>query len=190
VRLFVAAFPPEPVLAHLRDAVDRLHVATAARDGVNTRLAPPDRWHLTLAFLGEVPDDRLPDAERALAAAARRAQPATIRLAGGGRFGRGRFTIVWVGLAGDLAPLDGTARSVRRELKRARLPYDDKPFKPHLTLARPGDRLPAEQILADRTALNAYAGPEWTVTNLDLVRSHPGPHPRYDRLAAVALPGA
>jgi 2'-5' RNA ligase len=160
--------------------VDRLRIA---RGDVNTRLVPPERWHLTLAFLGEVPDDRLPAAVAALADA----EPVTLRLAGGGRFGRGRFTTLWTGVTGDVRALDALARTVRRALKRARLPYDRKPLKPHLTLARPGDRLSPEEIHADLTALAAYTGPDWTVGSIELVRSHQGPKPAYDHLAARPL---
>jgi 2'-5' RNA ligase len=58
VRLFVAAYPPEPACAHLAAAVDALAVGRAAAAGVNARLAPRANWHVTLAFLGDVPDER------------------------------------------------------------------------------------------------------------------------------------
>jgi 2'-5' RNA ligase len=73
---------------------------------------------------------------------------------------------------------------VRRELRRVRLPFDRKPLRPHLTLARPGDRV---DVREDLVALDAYAGPPWTVTELRLMRSHPGPAPTYDTLTAVPL---
>jgi 2'-5' RNA ligase len=80
-------------------------------------------------------------------------------------------------------------RTARRQLRRARLPYDEKPMRPHLTLARPGDRLDREAIAGDVAALNAYAGPWWTADELVLVRSHLGPKPSYDRLASWPLTG-
>jgi 2'-5' RNA ligase len=106
-----------------------------------------------------------------------------VRIGGGGRFGRGKFTVLWAGVRGDVDPLRALARSVRRELKRARLPYDDKPWKPHLTVARPGDRLDRAGVDADRELLAGYEGPAWAAREITLVRSHPGPKPRYDRLA-------
>ena len=110
-----------------------------------------------------------------------------LRLAGGGRFGRGRFTVLWVGVDGDRSALDGLSRGLRRELKRGRLPYDNRPFKPHLTIARPGDRLVREAVEADRDALAAYRGPDWPVRQVELVRSHLGPKPWYEHLAAWPL---
>jgi 2'-5' RNA ligase len=188
VRLFVAAYPPENACADLAATVDRLAVGRAADQGVNARLAARANWHVTLAFLGEVPDERLDDVRAALVAAVARWRakqaPTQLRLGGGGRFGRGRFTVLWVGLRGDVGPLAALATAVRKELKRARLPYDPKPFRPHLTLARPGDRV---DVRGDVAALKAYEGPPWTAEAVRLVRSHLGPHPTYDTLAEVGL---
>jgi 2'-5' RNA ligase len=171
------------VLDHLAAFVDRLGFHRA---GVRVTARP--LWHLTLAFIGEVPDDRLPDASEALDATGHDVpEVPRLRLAGGGRFGRGRFTVLWTGVEGDLKPLrDG----VTRRLKRARLPYDAKRFHPHLTLARPGDRLPAEVVDADLQALSGYVGPQWTVDQLALVRSHLGPKPWYETMHTVRVNGA
>jgi 2'-5' RNA ligase len=212
VRLFVAAYPPEDACADLAAMVDGLAVGRAAAEGVNARLAPRANWHVTLAFLGDVPDERLDDARAALVAgtarwrtSSGRAVPSVrgaprapvpsamapsdgvrprLRLAGGGRFGRGRFTVLWVGLRGEVEVLTSLATAVRKELKRARLPYDPKPLRPHLTLARPGDRV---DVRDDVAVLDAYEGPQWSLEEVRLMRSHPGPKPTYDRLAEVPL---
>jgi RNA 2',3'-cyclic 3'-phosphodiesterase len=184
VRLFVAAYPPESACDDLSARLDGLAVSKAHAGGVNTRLARRDTWHVTLAFLGEVADDRAPDAAAALERAAV-GPPVTLRLAGGGRFGRGQFTVLWVGVRGD--GLDGLATRVRHELRKGKLPYDDRPFRPHLTIARPGDKLDRAVIDADRDLLAAYEGPSWPVTEIRLMRSHLGPRPSYDRLAGWPL---
>ncbi|GAA0794028.1 RNA 2',3'-cyclic phosphodiesterase [Spirilliplanes yamanashiensis] len=181
MRLFVGVFPPPAARDDLARAVAGLHVATAA---VNTRLVPPERRHVTLAFLGEVDEHRLPAAADALTGVA--VEPPELRIAGGGRFGRGRFTLLWAGVDGDLDPLAG---AVRAALRRARLPFDRKPFRPHLTLARPGDRLTREQVDADRDALGRYAGPPWTAGEIALVESRNGPHPGYEVRAVGRLSG-
>jgi 2'-5' RNA ligase len=181
--LFAAIYPPASVVEHLLTFVSELRVGNAT---VNTRLTRAETLHVTVAFLGDVPEERQPDVEAAMAHAVGAVEPpGPVRLAGGGRFGRGKFTVLWVGVHGDLRPL---ARAVRRDLKRARLPYDDRPWKPHLTLARPGDRLGPDDLAADRAALAGYEGPSWPATEVVLVRSHLGPKPTYDRLAAWPLP--
>lgn len=196
----MAAYPPLEAVADLAAQVSRLHIGEAAARGVNVRLTAQETLHLTLAFLGEVADDRLPKVTNALerAAATWHERPAgvgsvedrhspRVRLGGGGRFGRGRFTLLWIGLAGDVSALRALNLTIRRELRRARLPYDWKPFRPHLTLARPGDRIPAADVEADRQVLDGYFGPSWPVTEMVLMRSELGPKPTYDRLAAWPL---
>jgi len=192
MRLFVATYPNAEACDDLERRLASLRVALAAGQGVNTRLARRDTWHVTLAFLGEVDEARGPQAAAAIerAAGAWRAAesgPLRLRLAGGGRFGRGRFTLLWVGVDGDREALVRLSRQVRRELKRDRLPYDDKPFKPHVTIARPGDRLDKAAVEADRSSLAGYSGPAWPVLSLELVRSHLGPKPWYEHLVAAPL---
>lgn len=181
MRLFVAAYPPAEVLDDLESTVRGLAVAKAIAEGTNTRLISRPLWHITLAFLGEVADSRVVDATRALDRAADHltgVQPG-LAFSGGGRFGRGRFTILWAGLTGDTPILATIARAVHAELRHSRLPHDPKPFQPHLTLARPGDRIPRSQIDEDIATLANYTGPTWTCTDLTLVSSHLGPHPQH-----------
>jgi 2'-5' RNA ligase len=187
VRLFVAAYPPAHACAHLAAAVETLAVGRAAAAGVNARLAPQTNWHVTLAFLGDVPDERADAARAALDAALagwRGGRP-ELWLGGGGRFGRGRFTVLWVGLRGEVGALTGLGTAVRRELRRSRLPSDHKPLRPHLTLARPGDRV---DVVDDLAELRRYEGPRWELPELRLVRSHLGPKPAYDNLATAQIP--
>lgn len=159
-------------------AQDQLAEMTAGLAVVRAgaRVTARELWHVTLAFLGEVPDDRARVAARALDDAVAGQEPPVLRIAGGGRFGRGRFTVLWAGIEGDLITL---RKAVTRELRRAKLPFDAKKFHPHLTIARPGDRIPVEDDVA---ALKSYVGPQWTVEEARLVRSYLGPKPRYETL--------
>jgi 2'-5' RNA ligase len=189
VRLFVAAYPSAEAIDDLSSLVGRLAVGRPPAPGRSVRLAPPERWHLTVAFLGEVEDRREPAVREAVAAAAQDWRTAdrpapVLRLAGGGRFGRGRFTVVWTGLSGDVDGLTALAGVVRKQLRAARLPQDPKPFRAHLSLARPGDRLPPPVLAADLAMISQYEGPLWTAGTLELVRSHLGPHPLHDRIGA------
>jgi len=186
VRLFAAVYPPASAVDHLITFVAALRVGVASAAGVNTRLARPDTLHVTVAFLGDVADERLDAVTDALGRAADGPAP-SVCLAGGGRFGRGKFTVLWTGLGGDVDALRGIAGAARRSLKKARLPYDDRPWKPHLTIARPGDRLDRAAVAADRAALAGYRGPTWPAAEVVLMRSHLGPRPSYDRLAVWPL---
>ncbi|MGH3655972.1 MAG: RNA 2',3'-cyclic phosphodiesterase, partial [Micromonosporaceae bacterium] len=134
-RLFVAVDPPDYARQHLASYVADLHVAKAG-----ARLAAPERWHVTVAFLGEVPDDRVVRVREALTAAAGgpSSNAMTLRFDGGGRFGGRAGTVIWAGVAGEVGRLRQLARAVARELRHARFSLDRKPYRPHLTIARPG----------------------------------------------------
>lgn len=191
VRLFVAIDPPSPVAAHLGEVVDLLEVSRANAPGRSTRVTPRERWHVTLAFIGEVPERRVDAALGALNLVAGDCAP-RIRFAGGGTFGRGQSTILWVGLDGEVPALRRLAHVVRDQLRRARLPFDRKSFRPHLTISRPGVRVPSELVAADVVTLSQYSGPHWTAGELHLYASETaltetGPQPRYTRLGTAPI---
>lgn len=191
----MAVYPSPAALDDLAAAVGRLRLGAAA-PGRSVGRSAPELWHVTLAFLGEVPEERVPAAAAALDTAVARwrdsgAPPPRLRLSGGGRFGRSRSTVLWAGLAGDVEGLRALVRPVRRELRRAGLRYDDrKPFRPHLTFARPGQRLPAADLAADLADLAGYQGPWWSVAAVQLVRSRPGPQPVHEPLVSVPVVAA
>jgi 2'-5' RNA ligase len=180
----MAAYPPEDVRAHFKAMVDGLAVARPREPGQSVRFAPPERWHLTVAFIGAVGDPRR--AEKALAELGDVEAP-TVRIAGGKTLGRGRFTHLVASVKG--ARTDALGDAVRRALRRNRLPFDERPWQPHVTIARPGDRMGRDEVVADLAVLDGYEGPPWRVDEVRLMQSFLGPTPEYEVLAAVALAG-
>jgi 2'-5' RNA ligase len=194
-RLFVSVTPPAEAVEHLGALVDGLEVSRANQPGHSTRLAARERWHVTVAFLGDVPTARVDDAGEAVRSAVARLNlvPFSLRFAGGGTFGGGGMAILWCGIDGELASLRRLAEQVRRDLRKARLPFDKRPLRPHLTISRPGARASREQIAADVATLRAYQGPLWSVSDVQLMRSEmeqspTGPVPRYTPAATIPLP--
>lgn len=153
---------PAPVRAHL----------AAALGAVRTTAA--DRWHVTLAFLGEQGDAAplLPE----LADVAGRTASFELRLAGGGSF-RGA---AWAGLAGELEALHRLASDVAAACGRGGVRLEPAPYRPHVTVAR--DRRASERLAG-------YSGPVWTVPSFDLVRSTLGRQVRHDVLQRFPLTG-
>jgi 2'-5' RNA ligase len=159
VRLFVQVRPSVQAVTHLRE-----HLASA-------RTSNPDQWHVTLAFLGDVPEAQpLYDGLAALAAAH---EPFSLRLAGGGRFGR-RAT--WAGIGGDVVHLHALAEHVQDACRAAGVPLEPRPYRPHLTVGR-----------VDPRALSSYEGPAWRVRQVELVRSVLGQRALHTVLHAVPL---
>ncbi|MFF4651729.1 RNA 2',3'-cyclic phosphodiesterase [Streptomyces sp. NPDC001380] len=197
MRLFVAVTPPRAALAELDAEVRALRAAAA---GLPLRWTEPDSWHLTLAFLGEVPEEALPDLEERLARAARRHEAHRLSLAGGGRFGD---RALWAGVRGDTPALRRLAASVQAAARRAGAPAadDDRPYRAHLTLARSSvprgapHRPPRGTPDRDRPDLRALAaelagfrGTAWEAVEVQLVRSLLGAGPaRYTVLRSWPL---
>ncbi len=150
------------------------------------RWGVPQRWHLTLLFLGAVPEDRVGPLVTAAAPAVAAAPPMALRLAGGGRFGSVRRPqVAWAGVDGDVEPLVELAARLADAARGCRLPVEERPFRPHLTLGRWRPRQPADGTLTDRLA--GYRGPGWPVTEVRLLESHLGPEPSYETVAAWRL---
>jgi 2'-5' RNA ligase len=128
VRLFFAVELPaeaRAVLARLSDA---------NRD---YRWSDPSLLHVTLAFLGEQPEERLSALQQIGADAARASQGGVLRLGNSGQFG-GKHAprVLWVDLAGDTEALLALQRRVDAGLRQHAFATEDRPFRAHITLAR------------------------------------------------------
>lgn len=177
MRLFVGLRPSEPVLAELAAFLPRL--------GIDEHATAIDTWHLTLAFIGELDEPRLPDVVEALTEATRGGSPPRLRLAGATVLGRSS-TALCVGADGDLTELHELVTEVRSGLKRFAVPFDDRPFKPHLTVARAKDA--AGRRLADLApGLAEFAGEPWDAAEVILYRSRRGAAVSYDVVETFPL---
>jgi 2'-5' RNA ligase len=99
---------------------------------------------------------------------------------------------VWAGLDGDVEPLVRLVRRIRAGLTEADLPVDQKQYRPHVTLARPGDRITNQQAAEDLLTLRRYHGPSWTAGEVMLYRSDfgtqtSGTAPTYTPVSAMRL---
>ena len=121
LRLFIALEPSSAFRKALMELQRSLIEA-----GVSGLFAAPRNLHLTLAFIGMWP---APDAVPLPAVE----QPFRIRLACVGLFQKAK--VLWAGPEASPA-LDNLARDVYGALSRAGIPFDNKPFVPHITLAR------------------------------------------------------
>ena len=91
-----------------------------------------ENLHLTLAFLGEVPADRVDDVKHAMDNIA--VHKMKLQFADTGCFARDS-ELWWIGIT-ENKTLSGLQRALVREIKDRNLPVDSKKFRPHITLVR------------------------------------------------------
>ena len=133
-RTFVAL----PIPDAQRSRLERLQTLLAP-DLPGTRWVTPDQFHLTLAFLGDVPDLDLAPVCRAVAGACVGVDALMLNLQSLGTFpDPEQARTAWVGLAGpDLDRLLDLQRAIAAAVAKAGYPADggDR-FEPHITLGR------------------------------------------------------
>jgi RNA 2',3'-cyclic 3'-phosphodiesterase len=183
VRLFIA-IPLPPDIAQRAFAV--LPQALPA-----LRRVQPENLHMTLAFLGETPESRLPEVAGATEEAATGVGPFRLAFGPAGRFPeRGRPRVVWLGVAEGRASLERLGTGLSRALRECALDFEDRPLSPHLTLARVREDASTADSLTVANAVEALTVVplEVHVSAIAIVRSVLSPKgSRYTTLATVPL---
>lgn len=126
MRLFIALGCPG-------EAWDALAASASALPLVRGRSAPKESFHLTLIFLGEVPEDRLGAIRRAMEECP--SPPLTLTVGGWGRFRKRGGDVLWREVRGGNA-LFSLRRRLVRALEKRGFSVDSKEFVPHITVAR------------------------------------------------------
>lgn len=167
MRLFVAIVLDTDARTH----VERIQYQLKIRSR-NIRLTPFENLHLTLAFLGEVSSERIPEITSIMDAV--QCTPFVIQLSQLGCFFKHYGDIWWVGADGknELLLLQ---HSLTNALRECRIWFDPKPFVPHLTIARDvviAHTTQKEELLS-RT--DAYTMPVDSISLMSSERGDKGP---------------
>lgn len=193
-RLFVAIELPQDILRVIEgiQAQTRENLGEAAS---LLRWSRPESIHITLQFLGETPTARIPSITEALQQACAGAGPFSLEVGGLGAFPNVRRPrVVWVGLGGDT----GAAVRLTTSIQEALAPLGfapDKPFSPHMTIARvrEGNAIGKLAPLSRVLSLTGIVLPEETsfqVSGVSLMQSFmQSGGSVYKQLAHVALVG-
>jgi 2'-5' RNA ligase len=173
VRLFTAIELPATVRQHLVTA--RAAIASTAGERGAVSWVQPENLHVTLKFLGEVPDERLGRLCDALA----RVIVEPTRLVAGGLVlfpKRGAIRVIAAGLSGEVERFGRLFADVEDACASAGFEREGRIYMPHVTLgrARPGRNAAGLRRLRDDVAA-ITAGPEFTADGFVLMQSqlHP-----------------
>ena len=188
IRAFVAIELPDEVrrgLAGLRKELQR-------DEHRFVKWVDPEAIHLTLKFLGDVPSGRVTEIARAIEVAAKAVTPFELEVSGLGVFPNlKQVRVLWVGIGGDVDRLKELQRGIDAELASLGFAGEERPFVPHLTLARvrqgtsPSERRSLGELLQSAVFEGTYAT---TVRTVVLMRSQLTPAGAiYSRLSEAGL---
>ena len=185
VRAFIAVTPA----VDLRQAC--ADVAAAAR-GLPMRWVRPESVHLTLKFLGDVPVEAISAIHQTLQQAAEGLATFSVAVRGLGCFPNAtRPRVLWMGLDDPQRELVQLQYRIESTLAALGMSAEERPFRPHLTLARTRESRGGERFNA---LLNEYKNHLFgylVVSQIHLMRSDL--HEKgavHTRLYSVALQGS
>jgi RNA 2',3'-cyclic 3'-phosphodiesterase len=181
VRLFVALDLPPAIKDELSRVIETL------RDAVpNARWVPRANLHLTVKFIGHIPDERLAAISAAVGEATSTFVDFTTHLEGLGAFPSAkRARVLWVGLADPAGGLAAIAGSLDEALEPLAIPREKRAFTPHLTLARL--RVPASVAHVPDVPLDSTPFPVDRITLFESRLRRPAPV--YEPLAIFPFRG-
>lgn len=141
MRLFVAIELDDHARAAIAEEQHRLRALGIGRDEA---WIPPERMHLTLAFLGEVKEPHLSEVIRATGSSVD-ASPFTLGFGGLGAFPpRGAPRVIWIGTTTGSPEAIAVQRMIAERLHGAGIALERRRFHPHITLARWRSARPAD----------------------------------------------
>jgi 2'-5' RNA ligase len=193
MRLFIAADLDDDARAAVSGAVARFRdQAERVRQGSTRGVSWVDarNLHLTLHFLGEIAEVRVPELSDALGPALELDAP-RVALAGWGVFPpHGPARVIWLGVTAGAGTLTSAHAVIGERLRSADITPDTRPFSPHLTVGRV--KVSSGQHW-NRLAAGMPPVPvcEWHLPSCTLFQSHLSPAgPTYRALLTIPFAGA
>ncbi|XXT15286.1 RNA 2',3'-cyclic phosphodiesterase [Sorangium sp. So ce429] len=187
MRVFVAVDPGAELLAKAGELLRELSPRAPSAKWVE-----PAGLHITLAFMGEIGEERLPLVIAAAGSVGAFHRPLTLRIEKGGAFGtRRRPRVLWLGVGGAVGALTAIHRDLEQTLSMSTgyVP-EDRPFEPHLTLARSRDPRGDPALDACAQAIGNVDFGETRIEEIIVYQSEMTPKgARYTALARVPLEG-
>ena len=144
IRAFVAIELPPPLKGFLAELGGRL--LQEVPSGTLQRVRP-DGIHLTLKFLGPIPESRLPQIDSQLEVWLRHQPGFQVQVGGLGCFPNLLHPrVVWVGARSPGGELDQLQREIDQRLSIIGFSAEDRPFSGHLTLGRVRPSVRGDQL--------------------------------------------
>ena len=167
MRTFVAIEIDESVRERIITLQDAMR-----KSAPRLRWSDPRRIHLTLKFLGEVDEARIDLIRGQLDRIAASTAPFTIAIRGTGIFPpSGPPRVVWIGVKDAAGALARCRDAVEAGIAPLGFPTEDRPYRPHLTLARCQDPRAARDLPKIVSVQRDFDAGELLVRNVVLFKS-------------------
>jgi RNA 2',3'-cyclic 3'-phosphodiesterase len=154
------------------------------------RWVKPEQIHITLRFLGYILPEEADRISAMLPGICDAHREFRLRCEGLGCFPNAkRARVLWAGLSGDLLEVQKLQESVVVRTREIGEAPENRPFKPHLTLARIQNlERSAVDSLEQAIARGFVIESDWNVNELILMRSHLSPQEaRYEVVTSCGL---
>ena len=120
-----------------RLVAERINFLRARFSDLRVGWDKPEKLHLTLKFLGEIPPEKLPQVIAAVENAAKEIEPFSLVLEGAGAFPpRSAARVLWLGVNDESQNLSELQKRLETETEQIGFERERRAFKPHLTIAR------------------------------------------------------
>ena len=132
MRTFIAINLEKEIKENLSALVEKLR-----KRGRGIRWVRREGMHLTLKFLGEISEEKIPEIKNILSNVAKNYKPFFLKIRGTGYFPVEKKIprVIWTGLDADEA-LTSIQQELERELEKIGFPQEKRKFQAHLTLGR------------------------------------------------------
>ena len=194
MRLFTAIELSEPARRHLADVQAR--IKRLWEPGGGGAKLPPVSWtregnlHVTLKFLGEVPDERVPEVCEALARADFPREPLRLHAGALDAFpSHGSIRVLHGRVEGDVDALAAVYASVEAQCAGIGFPKENRRFRAHVTMGRPRMPLRGMWDALQQATEGQWPGPVFEAPSFALVQSKLNPAGAiYSTLATFPAP--
>lgn len=132
IRTFVGIATNSAVRERALDLMERLR-----RGGTQAKWTAAENLHLTLKFLGDVPEERIPRVCGTVAEAVSTCKQFQLQFRGAGAFpDMRRPHTLWIGVGEGEAEVRRLQKVVDWALRKIRFPREPRRYHPHLTIGR------------------------------------------------------
>jgi 2'-5' RNA ligase len=183
LRCFIAIELPEALRREIGARTEGLRSTDA-----DVRWVPQENLHLTLKFLGRVPEELLPEINSSLTEAMGSHRRLSLRFSGAGVFPSVRRPrVVWIGVV-DSDRLTALQQDVEGAMEALGFESEHRPFSPHLTLGRLRSQRGSAALLRELDAIKDAAFDDVEVEDIAVMKSELKPTgAKYHRLFGIPL---